>query len=90
MTFDDFERQPLLPQKYSQLGPGAAWGDVDGDGDDDVFIGQGRGFAGRLYYNENGEFEGRSLDCFKSTRTARIWRHYFLMQTAMETAIFMW
>ncbi|MDC0296749.1 FG-GAP-like repeat-containing protein, partial [Akkermansiaceae bacterium] len=65
MTFDDFERQPLLPQKYSQLGPGAAWGDVDGDGDDDVFIGQGRGFAGRLYYNENGEFEGRSLDCFK-------------------------
>lgn len=65
MTFDDFDRQPLLPQKYSQLGPGAAWGDVDGDGDDDVFIGQGRGFAGRLYFNENGEFEGRSFDCFK-------------------------
>ena len=30
MVFDDFARQPLLPQKHSQLGPGVAWGDVDG------------------------------------------------------------
>ena len=65
MIFDDFGRQPLLPQKYSQLGPGVAWGDVDNDGDDDVFIGEGRGFAGRIYFNENGKFEGRSFDCFK-------------------------
>lgn len=65
MDFDDFDRQPLLPLKHSQLGPGVAWGDVDGDGDDDVFIGEGRGFAGRLYFNENGKFEDRSPECLK-------------------------
>src|SRR5262245_27328914 len=44
--FDDFERQPLLPRKLSQLGPGVTWFDFNGDGWDDLFIGTGRG--GRL------------------------------------------
>jgi hypothetical protein len=44
--FDDFQRQPLLPKKLSQLGPGIAWGDIDGDGWDDLVIGSGKG--GRL------------------------------------------
>lgn len=44
--FDDFERQPLLPHKLSQLGPGVAWTDVDGDGWDDLVLTSGR--SGRL------------------------------------------
>ncbi|MBI3415345.1 MAG: VCBS repeat-containing protein [Verrucomicrobia bacterium] len=44
--FDDFERQPLLPKRLSQLGPGVAWFDFDGDGWDDLLIGSGKG--GRL------------------------------------------
>ncbi len=44
--FDDFVRQPLLPKRLSELGPGAAWFDLDGDGLDDLIIGGGRG--GRL------------------------------------------
>ncbi|MGD0537073.1 MAG: FG-GAP-like repeat-containing protein [Verrucomicrobiota bacterium] len=46
--FDDFARQSLLPNRLSQLGPGVAWSDVDGDGWDDLFIASGRGgqFAG--------------------------------------------
>lgn len=44
--FDDFQRQPLLPKKSSQLGPGVAWGDLDGDGWDDLIVGSGKG--GRL------------------------------------------
>ncbi|MBI4663899.1 MAG: VCBS repeat-containing protein, partial [Verrucomicrobia bacterium] len=41
--FDDFALQPLLPKKLSQLGPGAAWFDLNGDGHDDLIIGSGRG-----------------------------------------------
>ncbi len=44
--FDDFQAQPLLPWRMSQLGPGLAWFDADGDGTEELFIGDGRG--GRL------------------------------------------
>ncbi|MCB1207373.1 MAG: VCBS repeat-containing protein, partial [Verrucomicrobiae bacterium] len=46
--FDDFQRQPLLPHQHSQLGPGQAWGDVDGDGLTDVYLGSPKGQPGRL------------------------------------------
>jgi len=37
-NFDDFARDPLLPWKLSQSGPGLAVGDVDGDGVEDFFL----------------------------------------------------
>jgi len=43
LPFDDFERQPLLPRKLSQLGPGLGWFDWNGDGHDDLIVGSGRG-----------------------------------------------
>jgi hypothetical protein len=46
--FDDFRRQPLLPHQHSQLGPGQAWGDVDGDGLPDLYLGGPKGQPGRL------------------------------------------
>ncbi|HEY2953563.1 MAG TPA: VCBS repeat-containing protein [Verrucomicrobiae bacterium] len=50
--FDDFARQPLLTRRLSQLGPGVAWFDLDGDGHDELIIGSGRGGALAVYRND--------------------------------------
>ncbi len=49
--FNDFERQPLLPNRLSQLGPGITWTDLNGDGADDLIVGSGR--SGQLAVFEN-------------------------------------
>ncbi len=51
--FDDFSRQPLLPGKHSQLGPGIAFADVDGDGLEDFYLAQAAGTAGRIYFRRS-------------------------------------
>jgi hypothetical protein len=50
--FDDFERQPLLPYRLSQLGPGVSWFDVDDDGWDELIVSSGRGGALGLFRND--------------------------------------
>lgn len=46
---NDFEKEVLLPNKMSQLGPFMSKGDVDGNGYEDLYVGGSRGFSGALY-----------------------------------------
>ncbi len=42
-VYDDSARQPLLPRKLGQCGPGVAWFDFDNDGHEDLVLTSGRG-----------------------------------------------
>ena len=52
LIYDDFVRQPLLPNKLSQPGPGIAFADVDGNGGEDFFIACARGQSGVVFLND--------------------------------------
>ncbi|MDP6340088.1 MAG: FG-GAP-like repeat-containing protein [Candidatus Marinimicrobia bacterium] len=53
--FDDFSNQSLLPNRFSQLGPGVIWMDADKDGDEDIFIAGGRGGSIDHFENIDGQ-----------------------------------
>jgi hypothetical protein len=52
--FDDWERQLLLPNALSLLGPGIAWFDIDRDRDEDLVVGSGRGGRLGVFRNDGG------------------------------------
>jgi enediyne biosynthesis protein E4 len=52
--FGDWDRQYLLPDALSQLGPGVAWFDLDRDGDEDLILGTGKGGRLGVFRNERG------------------------------------
>jgi enediyne biosynthesis protein E4 len=52
--FDDWDRQFLLPNALSQLGPGLAWYDLDRDGADELLVGTGKGGRVNVFQNVRG------------------------------------
>jgi hypothetical protein len=59
--YDFGDHQPVL-QKYSQLGPCIATGDVNGDGLEDLFVGGAANQSGKIFIqNKEGKFESTDL-----------------------------
>ena len=54
-TFDDWDRQFLLPNALSQLGPGISWYDIDRDGAEDLIVGTGKGGRVAVFRSVNGK-----------------------------------
>ena len=53
-AFNDRARQPLLPRRLTELGPGLVWADLDLDGDEDLLVGSGAGGAMARFENRGG------------------------------------
>lgn len=60
--YADFKIQPLLPHKYSGLGPGIAVADINNDGLDDFFTGGAYNQSGSVtIQRKDGSFESSAL-----------------------------
>lgn len=53
--FIDFDYEGLISKMLSQEGPASAIADIDGDGDDDVFVGGAKGMPAKIYTNNGNE-----------------------------------
>lgn len=55
-NYNDFDFEGLISRKLSQEGPAMAIGDLNGDGNDDVFIGGAKNQSGAVYFHKgNGD-----------------------------------
>ena len=55
-SYNDFEKEVLLPYKQSTFGPYMAKGDINGDGRDDIFIGGAANQPGQLFIQTDSGF----------------------------------
>ncbi len=68
-SFDDYRKEPLLPHKLSQFGPGLTVGDVNGDKLDDFWIGGALKQAGVLYIQDKkGKFKKSTIQTFENDK----------------------
>lgn len=64
--YSDFDYEGLINLMLSQEGPAFAVGDVDGDGNEDIYTGGGRSQAATLYINKgNGKLTVKNLSVFR-------------------------
>jgi enediyne biosynthesis protein E4 len=69
--FVDYNRDVLLKQMYSTLGPALAKGDVNGDGLEDVFLGGAKGKPSKLFVQQaKGTFSENDVAVFAADSLA--------------------
>jgi hypothetical protein len=67
--YDDYESEILLPHKMSTLGPIVTIGDINGDGNEDAYLGGAKGISGTLLMGtKNGIFEKKTMAAFESDK----------------------
>lgn len=66
---NEYKEQILLPHGFSKAGPFIATGDVDGDSDDDFFVGGAAGQPGAIYTQENEKFVLKHSVAFDKDRS---------------------
>lgn len=66
--FNEYKEQILLPHMFSRSGPFISTGDVNGDGDEDFFIGGAAGQAGSLYLQKGANFIKQSVPLFEKDK----------------------
>lgn len=62
--FVEFNRERLIPHMTSSEGPALAVGDVNGDGQDDVFLGSSKREQPALFIQQNGKFVNQTPEVF--------------------------
>ncbi|NNE01682.1 MAG: CRTAC1 family protein, partial [Eudoraea sp.] len=66
-NYNDFDYEGLIYKLLSQEGPSLAVGDIDNDGDEDIFIGGAKGQAGMVYRHQgNGKITPRPQPVFQN------------------------
>jgi hypothetical protein len=64
-NYIDYDYEGLIPKMLSREGPALAIGDVNGDGNEDFYLGGAKGQAGVLYLqNNSGNFTEKKLKIF--------------------------
>ncbi|SFF48338.1 VCBS repeat-containing protein [Thermoflexibacter ruber] len=69
--FNEFNRERLIPQMFSTLGPKIAKGDINGDGLEDFYIGGAKDSAGKLFIQQkNGTFLSTNQVLFETDKAS--------------------
>lgn len=69
LEYDDYLREILIPHKQSQEGPFLDVADVNGDGLDDFFVGNGVGVAGEMFFQTSkGGFKKSDQSTFEADK----------------------
>ncbi|WP_339647737.1 VCBS repeat-containing protein [uncultured Salegentibacter sp.] len=66
-NYIDYDYEGLIPKMLSREGPAFAVSDINGDGNEDFYLGGAKGQAGVLYLqNNSGSFSEKNLEVFTS------------------------